>query len=165
MDIIKTAIHASLPDHWQSLVHLRRTGAVDWWRLCQVECACFGWERMLFGLWPKVFDHKATVWIVEIGSLLAGYVIAYPRLLDGSNVMYVGGIGTLPTLRRYGLATRLMQQVLAGTAWLHVRAGNEPAIRLYERLNMRVLHRLPRFYTNGEDALVFVTPDLFAGAS
>jgi ribosomal protein S18 acetylase RimI-like enzyme len=46
------------------------------------------------------------------------------------------------------------------TLWLHVRASNRPALALYEKLGMREMQRLKRFYSNGDDAAVMITPDL-----
>jgi ribosomal protein S18 acetylase RimI-like enzyme len=44
--------------------------------------------------------------------------------------------------------------------WLHVRAHNSAAIAMYLRLGLCQLHRLERFYSNGEAAIVMATPDL-----
>lgn len=76
--------------------------------------------------------------------------------------MYVGGVGVLPRYRQCGIGTRLMNAVLAayGSVWLHVRAGNLPAIALYRSLGMQQVRRLNAFYADGDDAFVLATPDL-----
>jgi ribosomal-protein-alanine N-acetyltransferase len=95
-------------------------------------------------------------------SAPAGYLIAYQHDIDGRSVMYVGGVGVLPQYRRRGLGKRMMQVVLENqtSLWLHVRAGNAPAIAMYRQLGMQARQKLTRFYSNGDDALVLVTPDL-----
>jgi ribosomal protein S18 acetylase RimI-like enzyme len=127
-----------------------------------LECACFGRFRLLFGLWQRVGRHDTLSFVNEVNGVPAGYLIAYPNDLDGQPVMYVGGVGTLPQYRRRGLATHLMQAVFAkhASVWLHVRAGNIPAINMYRRLGMCPRQRLNGFYSNGDDALILVTPDL-----
>jgi ribosomal protein S18 acetylase RimI-like enzyme len=127
-----------------------------------MECACFGRARFLFGLWRRV-AHKGTwAYVAEVNGAPAGYLIAYHHELDGRPVMYVGGVAVLPRYRRHGLGQRLMQTVLANRTpvWLHVRAGNEPAIALYRQLDMHARQRICRFYANGDDALILVTPNL-----
>ena len=37
------------------------------------------------------------------------------------------------------------------------RASNAAAIALYEKLGMYVAERLPKFYSNGEDALIMAS--------
>jgi [ribosomal protein S18]-alanine N-acetyltransferase len=71
-------------------------------------------------------------------------------------VFYVGGIGVSPAFRKRGIGAQLMQTVMQQPQkiWLHVRARNQEAIRLYERLGLDHVKTLPRFYGNGEDAFI-----------
>jgi ribosomal-protein-alanine N-acetyltransferase len=64
-------------------------------------------------------------------------------------------------LRRQGIAGRLLAAVedvwgSAGVveAWLEVRVDNAPAIALYERRGWTPVHRRPRYYSDGTDALM-----------
>ncbi|MBI4769149.1 MAG: GNAT family N-acetyltransferase [Chloroflexi bacterium] len=63
-----------------------------------------------------------------------------------------------PAYRRQGLGERLLRacEVLLDVprVRLSVRAGNAPAIRLYERLGYRQVQIWPRYYAGGEDGLV-----------
>jgi ribosomal-protein-alanine N-acetyltransferase len=128
----------------------------------QLECACFGRTRLLFGLWQRIGKRNTLVYLVEVNRVPAGYLIAYPHELDGQLVMYVGGVGVASAYRQQGLATRMMRAMLTEhpALWLHVRAGNRAAFILYRRLGMCELRRLRRFYSNGDDALLMVTPGL-----
>ena len=152
----------ALPRTHSDLVHVRLGGKRDRGLVCRMEGACFGWTRLLFGLWPRMGDKDVAAWISEVNGRPVGYLIAYEKKLDGQRVWYVGGVGVLEPYRHTGIGRRLMGAVLADhpTLWLHVRAGNRAALNLYARLDMRELRRLKRFYSNGEDALVMVTPDL-----
>lgn len=152
----------TLPTSQGDSVRVRLAGRRDQLFVCRIECACFGWGRMLFGLWPRTGRPGVKTWIAEVDGKPAGYVITYARELDGRPVSYVGGIGVLPSFRQSGIATHLMSAVFLDhpTLWLHVRAANRAALNLYDKLDMRELRRLSRFYSNGEDAIVMVTPDL-----
>jgi ribosomal-protein-alanine N-acetyltransferase len=76
--------------------------------------------------------------------------------------LHVNTIAVAPAYRRQGLATRLLQHVLgeAGArgvrrATLEVRASNQAALKLYERLGFSVTATRPGYYTQpDEDALI-----------
>ena len=131
----------------------------------KMESACFGWMRNFFGLSPKVGNvgnSDARVWIADIDGQPAGYLISYLKPLHGEKTLYVGGVGTLPACRKRGVAEALMREVFAidSRVWLHVRASNAAAIKLYDKLGMHIAERLPKFYSNGEDALVMCSRTL-----
>jgi ribosomal-protein-alanine N-acetyltransferase len=75
-------------------------------------------------------------------------------------------IAVLPEARRQTIATSLLRNVLERAAAHHahhfsleVRAGNTPAIRLYERQGLRPEGRRPRYYAHPEeDALILGMP-------
>jgi ribosomal protein S18 acetylase RimI-like enzyme len=88
---------------------------------------------------------------------LAAYLFAAWQYLD----LHVLKVATLPELRRHGLARRLMgvaeehcRQAGGESVTLEVRPSNESAIALYEALGYARTGRRPRYYANGEDALV-----------
>jgi ribosomal-protein-alanine N-acetyltransferase len=76
--------------------------------------------------------------------------------------IHINNVAILPALRGRGIGTQLMRRVFdearrlgARRATLEVRASNEGARRLYERLGFRVASVRPRYYTNPvEDALI-----------
>ena len=76
--------------------------------------------------------------------------------------LHVNTVAVAPAHRRQGLATRLLQHVFSEAAvrgvtraTLEVRASNEAALRLYERLGFKVTARRPGYYTQpDEDALI-----------
>jgi ribosomal-protein-alanine N-acetyltransferase len=162
MTIAQQVGHEAPPRPLQQSNSIRLGTTRDWMAVCRIECACFGWGRVLTGLWPRAGSAGATTWIYEVAGRPAGYLIAYEHEIDHRPVMYVGGVGVLPQYRKGGLGTCLMQAVLVGyrSVWLHVRAGNAPAIAMYRKLGMVELRRMPRFYSNGETALVMGTTDL-----
>jgi len=78
--------------------------------------------------------------------------------------LHVLAMATHPDRRGRGIATALLSQVLAAAAragctlaTLEVRAGNAPAIALYQRAGFRTVHVRARYYQDDdEDALVMV---------
>ncbi len=73
---------------------------------------------------------------------------------------HIISLAVLPEYRRRGIATRLMEAALrslrdeygAREVYLEVRVSNTPAINLYKKLGFRVIHVIPRYYADGEDA-------------
>lgn len=122
----------------------------------KIECASFGRGRFLFGLWNRAGARDTRTWVALVNDKPAGYLIAYQKPLGAQKRLYVGGVGVLPAMRGHRIGEKLMLEALLldPATWLHVRASNAPAIKLYERLGMRVINRVMHFYSNGEDALV-----------
>jgi [ribosomal protein S18]-alanine N-acetyltransferase len=87
---------------------------------------------------------------------LAGYLICSRY----DTVWHVMNIAVDPTLRRRGIATRLIERLLGrveanAQLTLEVRRSNAGAIELYERFGFRSAGVRRRYYQdNGEDALV-----------
>jgi ribosomal-protein-alanine N-acetyltransferase len=92
----------------------------------------------------------------EFAVGIAGFAVAQP-------VKKVGRILTLdilPRARRFGLATRLINECEARLRsggceriYLETAVNNEPAIRLYSKLGYQILRKLPLYYpTHALDA-------------
>lgn len=74
-------------------------------------------------------------------------------------------VGVDPAWRRHGIARALLARVAddarnlgARTSSLEVRAGNEGAQALYAALGYESVGRRPRYYSDGEDALIMQGP-------
>lgn len=129
--------------------------------LVDLETACFG-----DGAW------SAAQLAAELAEPSAGVVVApaAPRRAVGYAVVRTAAdegellrIAVEPASRRRGIAGELLGAALerlgrhgARRCFLEVRAGNRPAIRLYERHGFHRLGRRPRYYPGGEDALLYV---------
>ena len=88
---------------------------------------------------------------------LAGYLFACWQLDE----LHVLKVATHPLHEGRGLASALMDEARAEAAGsggrsliLEVRPSNRRAYRLYRHLGYTVLGRRPRYYADGEDALV-----------
>ena len=129
----------------------------DRWALAWIEARCFGWGRLWSGHWLALDGRRLGGWLAcDPAGRARGYVLVQRR--DGRP--YVPGIGVLPGWRRRGIAESLIRLVLGAhrDVWLHAREGNTPARRLYACLGLRETARVPRFYADGEAAVVIEAP-------
>ncbi len=92
---------------------------------------------------------------------LLGYAGGW--IVDGQ--VQILKVGVAPAARRRGIARELLARVAADardlgaqTASLEVRASNAGAQALYEALEFRALGTRPRYYSDGEDALIMEGP-------
>lgn len=91
-----------------------------------------------------------------------GQVIAYAAMWVVVDEAHIINVAVQPDHQRQGLGRKLMLELLyraqdqnAACATLEVRAGNTPAIRLYEQLGFQTVGLRKRYYPdNNEDAAV-----------
>ena len=104
-------------------------------------------------------QNPLSCWLVAVqGGTVAGYV-GSQTVLDASDMM---NIAVDPAFRRMGIAESLVNALVAAlmerqsqSITLEVRASNEPAIALYDKLGFRQVGRRPNYYRNPkEDALI-----------
>ena len=97
---------------------------------------------------------NSTIWVAEREGELVGYAV-WRMLPDGLELLNV----LVPAAgRRLGVASALLgalhERAGEQPVWLEVRAGNEPALRLYEGLGYRRTGVRRRYYRDGEDAVL-----------
>ncbi|MDT9591736.1 ribosomal protein S18-alanine N-acetyltransferase [Nocardioides zeae] len=123
-------------------------------------------ERELFGpdAWSPALvgaelDAAAGRWVLV--AEVAGQVAGYAVLAVSDDVADLLRIGVAPGARRTGLARRLLaagtEAVVGAGAdrmLLEVSATNAPATAFYAAAGFREIHRRPRYYRDGADALV-----------
>ena len=144
--------------------HIRPFRAEDFDCLWKIDQICFppGIAYTQMDLTGFITRRKAITFVAEyalgteFASGIAGFAVAQP-------IKKVGRILTLdilPQARRFGLATRLIQEcelrLRAGgceQVYLETAVNNEPAIRLYSKLGYEILRKLPLYYpTHALDA-------------
>ena len=94
----------------------------------------------------------------DADGTLAGYVL-FRRMLDEAELLR---LAVTRERQRLGLATTLVARGLdelqtagCATAFLEVRADNQPAIGFYERNGWQTAGRRARYYPDGVDALLY----------
>lgn len=91
---------------------------------------------------------------------MAAFVVG---MLEPDGTGHVVALGVGPEHRRCGYGRRLMEAVEKGffergvtTSRLEVRTSNDPAQKLYFELGYRIVRRMPRYYTSGDDGYLMI---------
>jgi [ribosomal protein S18]-alanine N-acetyltransferase len=94
-------------------------------------------------------------------GFLAGYLFACWQLDE----LHILKVATHPLHQGRGIATTMLaearseaEKASARALILEVRPSNRGAFRLYRRLGYNVIARRPRYYADGEDALLMCLP-------
>lgn len=125
--------------------------------LRRLEKECFpkdAWPLLdLIGIltFPNVVRLKAVQ-----GALMLGFIAGDIRRSE--NASWIATVGVLPEYRRRGIGRMLLeaceQQLPFNTIRLCVRRSNRDAIQLYEQYGYVAMDQWPRYYQDGESALV-----------
>ena len=127
-------------------------------QIAVLEKVCFSapWSEQSIA---EELHNPLSLWIVAMeGDILAGYV-GSQSVMGKSDMM---NVAVYPVFRRRGVAEGLIQRLITELAargnhslTLEVRAGNAPAIALYEKLGFTQVGRRPNYYRSPkEDALI-----------
>lgn len=126
--------------------------------LAEAELACFEdpWPPPFFISEILAEGRFNRVLVDPVGGLVA-YLFCAWQFLD----LHVLKVAALPARRRQGLGRTLMElaekharESGGESLTLEVRPGNLGAIALYEALGFDRVGRRPRYYTNGDDAVI-----------
>ena len=127
-------------------------------RIAQLEKLCFHdpWSENSIA---SELDNRLSLWLVALdGEQVAGYV-GSQSVMGWADMM---NIAVHPDYRRRGIAWKLVENLVEALQkmdvtclTLEVRASNEPAKALYEKLGFIQVGRRPNYYRNPkEDALI-----------
>ncbi len=126
--------------------------------IADLEKVCFSDPWPVAGILPEL-SNPLSYWLVAMdGERLAGY-IGSQSVCGEADMM---NVAVSPDYRRQGVAQKLIEALVAGLREkqvnclsLEVRAGNAPAIALYEKLGFVQVGRRPNYYRSPkEDALI-----------
>mgnify|MGYP000137448875 CR=1 FL=1 len=127
-------------------------------QIVALEQACFTspWTETMLS--DALFDPQASFIVAEDGE---GNVLGYAGLHAILDEGYIDNVAVEPDARRHGVASALLDvfcrfgEVNLSFLTLEVRAGNAPAIALYEKLGFREVGRRKNYYrAEHEDALL-----------
>jgi [ribosomal protein S18]-alanine N-acetyltransferase len=117
------------------------------------------------------FQSCPTAFIVaQAGTQAVGYIMCRTEhgFSDVKRLKFIRkghiiSIAVLPEFRRTGVGSDLVKSALtelrklaAEECYLEVRAANESAIKLYEKLEFALAWKVPHYYADGAEALVMV---------
>lgn len=151
---------ASLPFRIEPL-----TGPEDLDGVLHVESESFTnpWTREMYA-WELQNRSVCHIYVVRTDACPVAAFCAFWLVFDE---IHINNVAVLPQFRGRGLGTALMHHVIAEgrrlgarRATLEVRASNEAALRLYERLGFYVAATRKNYYsTPVEDALILWRDD------
>jgi ribosomal-protein-alanine N-acetyltransferase len=127
-------------------------------QVAELEKLCFSepWSKNSL---TSELNNPLSLWLVALdGDCVAGYV-GSQSVLGESDMM---NIAVDPNYRRQGVAVALVEELVRRLRergnhclTLEVRASNDPAIKLYEKLGFVQIGRRPNYYRSPkEDALI-----------
>jgi [ribosomal protein S18]-alanine N-acetyltransferase len=130
------------------------------WRLDQ-RCFSDGeaYDRETF---RYLLSHAQSVCykVVDAGSQMIAFVVGMIEP-DGSG--HVVALAVSPEYRRRGHGRRLMEMIESGFSQrsaravrLEVRTSNQEAQKLYFDMGYRIVRRMPRYYTSGDDGYLMI---------
>lgn len=116
------------------------------------------WTRAMYS-WELRNRSVCHIYVVRTDECPVAGFCAFWLVVDE---IHLNNVAILPRFRGRGIGTALLQHVLAEArrlgakrATLEVRASNEGALRLYERLGFSAAGTRRNYYTNpAEDALI-----------
>ena len=139
------------------------TSEADVGQLAEIERECFVHPLEEPQIRSLLGDEKNIFLAAREGGLLTGSVWVQTVLDEG----YIGNVAVRPVFRRRGLADALLYalHVLGrerGLSFLtlEVRAGNAPAIALYEKNGYARVGRRPGYYDHPKEDAILMTYDI-----
>lgn len=132
-------------------------------QLAEIERECFAHPLEETQIRSLLGDEKNIFLAAREGGLLTGSVWVQTVLDEG----YIGNVAVRPAFRRRGLADALLNALHGlgrerGLSFLtlEVRAGNAPAIALYEKNGYTRVGRRPGYYDHPKEDAILMTYDI-----
>lgn len=140
---------------------LRQVERADLLDVFRIEKRCFSqpWPYAAF----EQFLDESGFMLAERDSVVVGYVVADVIPNYGRDIGHIKDLAVHPEYRGQGIGRSLLERALTtlfvdSTALvkLEVRESNGPALDLYRDEGFEPMRRVPRYYDDGEAALVMV---------
>ncbi|WP_238993977.1 GNAT family N-acetyltransferase [Halobellus captivus] len=145
---------------------VRPADRADLLDVLRIERTAFS-EPWPYAAFESVLD--APAFLVAVGDgvdgpgTVLGYVVGDVMPNHGRDIGHIKDLAVRPNARRKGIGRRLLREALFGLALagaavvkLEVREGNQTARSLYREEGFEPTRRVPRYYGDGEDALILV---------
>ena len=144
---------------------VRRALPADLDALVALEQRAFDGDRISRAQYRRHLTSRSVVILVAVDPTQAVIGAAVLFFRAGSRVARLYSLATAPEARGMGVATALLEAVIAAASdrachalRLEVRQTNLDAIRLYQRHGFRPTIRLSAYYEDGADAWRYERP-------
>jgi ribosomal-protein-alanine N-acetyltransferase len=143
-------------------ITVRPADRADLLDILRIERASFS-DPWPYAAFESLLDAPAFFVAVADDGAVLGYVVGDVMPNHGHDIGHIKDLAVRPDARGSGLGRRLLRTALsrlvvvgAAVVKLEVREGNEAARSLYRDEGFEPTRRIPRYYTDGEDALLLV---------
>lgn len=161
---LPAAVTVPSPGSMAGGIAIRRAERADLLDVFRIEEASFP-EPWPYAAFERFLGEPGFL-VAAQGVAVLGYAVSDVTPNHGRDVGHLKDLAVRPEDRNRGIGRRLVTRALvrmaaqgATTAKLEVRESNEPARSLYRAAGFEATRRLPRYYQDGEDALL-MTLDL-----
>lgn len=142
-------IRAATPTDLDALIHIEEEVFMDSWSRDSLS---------------SLFDGERNVVLVaHQNDIVVGYITGW-HVHDEAEI---ARLGVLHEARKQGIASALMAALIKDFGGLkvqklslEVRVSNKPGFAIYHKFGFAVRGRRPRYYEDGEDALVMVKGEI-----
>ncbi|SNR35720.1 ribosomal protein S18-alanine N-acetyltransferase [Halorubrum vacuolatum] len=142
-------------------VPIRPVNRGDLLDVLRIERRCFS-DPWPYATFERLLDAPAFL-VAEDADEVVGYVVADRTPNFDRDIGHIKDLAVRPETRGAGVGRALLRAALARlriegavVVKLEVREDNETARSLYASEGFEPVRRLPRYYSDGEDALVLV---------
>ena len=138
-------------------MNVRASVEADLVRISEIEKSAFlssAWTKtMIFDEIKLNIDRKT--WVIDLDKKLVGYCM----LRYGPNEVHLVNMAVDPSVQKTGVGKKLLNHILDNipkysSAYLEVKRGNFPAIKLYLNAGFKDIAIREDYYPDGEDAIV-----------
>jgi ribosomal-protein-alanine N-acetyltransferase len=143
-------------------LQVRSAARADLLEVFRIEQSAFP-QPWPYGAFEGFLGQDGFLVAADESGGVVGYVVADTVPNHGQPLGHIKDIAVHPDRRGEGIGATLLQRALevlrsvdAARVKLEVRAGNEAAIHLYREFGFSHHHTIPRYYDDGEDALVMI---------
>jgi len=130
---------------------IRRVRSTDFQELLEIEAQAYPKSQYDLSELKILYRRFPRNFLVSFSDQIDGYIVFSP---DG----HIISMAVRPGSRRRGIGTQLIREVTAYCAGkslrLEVRLSNSGAIDFYLKLGFEKRLKVPRYYRDGEDALL-----------
>lgn len=142
-------------------VTVRQAERADLLAVYRIEKAVFEqpWPYSAF----EGFLEEPNFLVASVEERVVGYVVADVTPNFDRDLGHIKDLAVAPDAQANGIGRTLLQRAIVGLTLagatrikLEVRRSNERAISLYRAVGFEATRLLPRYYDDGESALIFV---------